>query len=321
MRAAHLIKASLFFSCYLTFTGCMTPNEHSDLEMTEKGYYLSSTLWKSLDIPVCWENPQAVSESDRQEVQAVVNETWSSAAPFNFSGWGKCTAASRGIRIFSEDSGPHVKGLGNLLDGTVNGMVLNFDFKNWSPSCSSSEPQRLFCVRAIAVHEFGHAIGIAHEHNREDTPDTCTDSPQGTNGDITVGAWDADSVMNYCNTYTDELSSGDIETARTAYNGLINPSVQTKPAKPRSVKVSQTRSGKVKIEWRPGDQLQEAFQVQRSKQRNNGKWRNPQSVADLNGGVKRHKDNAGQGTFRYRVRALNAAGRSEWSNWKKLTVN
>ena len=76
----------------------------------------------------------------------------------------------------------------------------------------------------VVLHEFGHALGLTHEHNRDDTPEACTKSQQGTKGDTTVGTWDAQSVMNYCNeTYANggQLSEGDIETIRTAYRQVI----------------------------------------------------------------------------------------------------
>lgn len=114
----------------------------------------------------------------------------------SFSGWKKCATLNKGIRIRIEDSGPHTKGLGNQLDGKLDGMVLNFTFENWSEGCKT---QREFCIRAIAVHEFGHALGFAHEQNRFDAPGECRKLAQATDPDRLLTPYDPNSVMNYCN--------------------------------------------------------------------------------------------------------------------------
>ena len=109
-------------------------------------------------------------------------------------------------------------GLGTDLNGLTNGMFLNFTFANWSNACAVPESQRLECIRSFAIHEFGHAIGFAHEQNRADTPSSCTQPSQGGLGDIMYGDWDLMSVMNYCNpTSALELSFTDVLGAQSVY--------------------------------------------------------------------------------------------------------
>ena len=79
---------------------------------------------------------------------------------------------------------------------------------------------RRSCIESIAIHEFGHALGLAHEQNRPDTDRSlCTDGPQGTNGDVTIGSSDRDSIMNYCfnSSYRNALSWTDRATINSMY--------------------------------------------------------------------------------------------------------
>jgi hypothetical protein len=185
----------------LALAACAAPgdpaaeDETSTSEQVEPLYVNRQSLWPSSSIPVCWEAMPIATSAERDWVRQAVQRTWEAVSAVTFLGWGGCSPGAPGIHIRVADEGPSAASLGRYLNGVTGGITLNFKFATWGQGCQS---QREFCIKAIATHEFGHALGFAHEQNRSDTPSWC-DQEQGGNGDFLVGDWDLNSVMNYCN--------------------------------------------------------------------------------------------------------------------------
>lgn len=181
------------------------------------GAIVFAARWPSNSIPVCWENPSPAAAEGMGWVRDAVARTWEAHSKVRFTGWQQCAGSNKGIRIKIAEEGPHVKGLGRLLDARKEGMVLNFTFAVWSPDCQA---RREDCIRSVAVHEFGHALAMTHEQNRPDAPGECKALKQGTDPDTMLTPYDKESVMNYCNKKWNNdgfLSPMDITTIQRVY--------------------------------------------------------------------------------------------------------
>jgi hypothetical protein len=206
------------------------------------------TVWQSapVELEVCWENPEAAEplpgEIDqtsgwqrREWVRLALKRTWEREARIIFVGWQQCQnennpttpphtygprrpgTADENIKIqITTTGGGQNPAHGSWGDYQQSGLILNLH-------CGSQE-----CIEYLAIHEFGHALGLYHGEERSDWPTNIPGCPPQDWGDPIYPWWpipielqwgvpDRYSVMAYCSGGPNSLSPVDIAGITRAY--------------------------------------------------------------------------------------------------------
>ena len=189
--------------------GCGNVEEtHSET----KGLYLTKAHWANNKASVCFVPESTVSNKEKLGVKSLVENTWLQHIDFKFTGWKTCGSKGADIKIL-------------MGKGTKRGWsYIGAYSRSKSPSMAlrdfENEGKNQNYYRYGIVHEFGHALGIRHEHTRIDRPADWNVSKKcggKTSKGKTIGNYDRQSIMNYCQPARPVLSAGDIATIKAMY--------------------------------------------------------------------------------------------------------
>ncbi|MFT4924109.1 MAG: hypothetical protein ACI8WB_000187 [Phenylobacterium sp.] len=223
MKIHFLLLLSMIYSQGVAATLASDPENDVINSNLSRDFVTNTNAWSHAYIDVCWQ-PQTLPEGETQAdwdtakhwAKTAVANSWMRYSNLEFVGWDACTSQSTGLRLSVADAQPVTTSGVDASGARYSDISLNFSFKQWVTTLCPQylgDYQKELCIKSMAVHEFGHALGFVDEDNTVGIANR------------TTGVKDKASIMNYHgNNYVNdtyyeygELSVGDIEMIRHYY--------------------------------------------------------------------------------------------------------
>ena len=248
-----ILKLTLGFCLLWGAFGC-----RETTDSTTQGLAKTDARWPNPNnIPICWVNPNTVGVNYLNMLKSAVirefaktNVTFTRFTPCIEADYAAGAAVIRaGLEVLKAEErkgilayggahyGPSVPQIGDLSSVRIirKTRASLFVVVHDEDKMGIPDPNWASYQSGVFIHELGHALGIAHEHQRTDVTAECakqafgstplkhnTNSQQEDGYNRYIGRYDPDSIMNYCKFHIESLSAGDIATVNFLYPKPVN---------------------------------------------------------------------------------------------------
>lgn len=229
------------------------------------------------------------------------------------------------VEVFGA-AGPYADNYGSqghyYLNGQVTVGVADTTPPDPNPMSFASAPVALTAndiemEAVVAVDDRGGAVSYKFTCTQGGAG--CADSAWQSSTQFAIGGLEAET--QYCFTVTARDLSGN-ETVASASECATTPTAPpeaTPPQAPTGLTLSDNQDGTALVVWTDMSDNESAFELEREKLHKNGRW-HAGVIISVGENMQSYADASGEGTFRYRVRAVNVTGASGWTAWSQVDV-